>query len=176
MKRAGNFVLFQIGWWVCVGLGPDFGAWTVGFAAASLALHLACLSPAPARCLATVALCVPLGFAIDSVCAWGGWLSYRGTAPFPQTPPWWILSLWVIFASTFDSSLAWLRDRPVWSALLGAVGAPLSYLAGERLGALAVEAPRATHLLAVALAWGLAMPAMLWIASRVSRGHSPKLA
>lgn len=176
MKRAGNFVLFQVGWWVCVGLGPSYGAWILCFAAASLALHLACFSPAPRRCLATVAICAPLGFAIDLVCSWGGWLTYRGAPVFAQAPPWWILSLWVVFASTFDSSLAWLRARPVWAALLGAVGAPLSYLAGERLDALVVQAPRAAHVAAIALAWGAAMPAMLWIAARVGRDQSPKAA
>jgi uncharacterized protein DUF2878 len=67
-----------------------------------------------------------------------------------------MLSLWIAFATTLNHSLRWLMTRPVGAALAGALGGPLAYLAGARLGALTLVTP-ATTLAIIALLWMLAM-------------------
>ena len=52
-----------------------------------------------------------------------------------------MVSLWIAFATTLNHSLRWLVNRPVAAALCGAIGGPLAYLAGAKLGALTIGAP-----------------------------------
>jgi len=54
--------------------------------------------------------------------------------------------------------MGWLCGRFVLATLCGAIGGPLAYLAGDKLGALEI------HLLpAVVIAWILVMPCLLMI-------------
>jgi hypothetical protein len=73
-------------------------------------------------------------------------------------PPLWLVSLWVLFATTLNHSLRWFQ-RHLWLAVLaGGIAGPLSYLAGDRLGALQVSIPL---LPVLSLTWALALPLML---------------
>ena len=51
------------------------------------------------------------------------------------------------------------------AALLGFAGGPLSFGAGERMGA--IEFPSLAAYLALACAWSLAMPALVWLGDRL---------
>jgi hypothetical protein len=62
--------------------------------------------------------------------------------------------------------MGWMRGRPVLTVLMGAVGGPLSYLAGEKLGAIELTQP-VQALAALAVAWAIAMPLLMWLASRL---------
>jgi hypothetical protein len=74
-----------------------------------------------------------------------------------------MLALWVNFALAIDA-LAWLGRRPVLAAMLaGAVGGPLSYLAGARLGAVTLGPSEPVALAAVAVVWMVAMPLLLFV-------------
>ena len=71
---------------------------------------------------------------------WDGLLARLGFLEFPSGMflPWlapvWIIALWVGFATTLNVSLALLQGRWYWALLFGAVGGPLAYWAGMRLG------------------------------------------
>ena len=45
--------------------------------------------------------------------------------------PFWMLALWIAFATTLNHSMRWLMHRPVVAAIGGAVFGPLAYLAGR---------------------------------------------
>jgi hypothetical protein len=60
--------------------------------------------------------------------------------------------------------MSWLRDRYLVSAVFGAVGGPLAYLAGVRLGAAILGPSQRAALIVVAIEWAFAMPLLLWIA------------
>jgi len=47
--------------------------------------------------------------------------------------PYWIITMWMLFAMTPNVSLRWLRGKPRLAALLGFYGSPTSYLAGQTL-------------------------------------------
>jgi hypothetical protein len=79
-----------------------------------------------------------------------------------------MVALWVLFATTFNASLRWLRGRPLLAMALGAVGGPLAYLAGAQLGA--ISFPELASGLAVqAAGWTLLMPLLMRIADRLDR-------
>lgn len=83
-------------------------------------------------------------------------------------PPW-MTALWMAFASTLNGSMSWLSGRVGVAALAGAVFGPMSYLAGERLGAIALNANTAVSLGILAVTWALLMPALLSIRGVVNR-------
>lgn len=167
-RVAGNFVLFQAGWFACV-LGASRGhdGWGVLVAGALVALHVA-LAPRPRRALALVAGTAAIGACWDSVLGLSGSLVFRtawpAAWPAPLAPPW-ILGLWALFATTLNISLRWLRGRKLLAAALGAVGGPLTYWGGARLGAAYISQPLQATVL-MALGWAVLMPALV----RLARG------
>lgn len=166
MKLMLNFVAFQLGWFACV-LGaanalPWLGPVVV---AAVVSLHLATARrPLPELYLVLAAML--LGLVVDSLLLATGWLNYSVGLWLPGFAPYWIVAMWALFATTLNVSMGWMRGRPVLTVLMGAVGGPLSYLAGERLGA--IELTHAVPALAaLALAWAVAMPLLMWLAARL---------
>ena len=80
-----------------------------------------------------------------------------------------LLALWVVFATTFDASLGWMATRPLLAAGFAAVGGPLAYITGERLGALQLDPDLASWLVPTACLWALGFPALLRFAAWVRR-------
>jgi hypothetical protein len=82
-----------------------------------------------------------------------------------------VVALWVQLGTTLRGCLAWLAPRPRLAALLGAVGGPLAFAGGERLGAAVWGEPRAATAAALAIAWATALPLLFRIARRLGDGH-----
>ena len=80
--------------------------------------------------------------------------------------PLWIIVLWMGFAITLNSSLNWLKKKIKLSALFGAIGGPLAYLAGEKLEAVTLMTPIA--LIAIVIGWSLITPLLIYISRRIS--------
>lgn len=171
--RAANFVLFQLGWFACV-LGAASGhAWAGTAAVAAIAAWHLCTVTSPgaeARLLTAVLI---VGALWESALAATGWLAYRPGAALAWLAPHWILALWILFATTLNVSLAWMKSRPWLAALFGAAGGPLSFAAGARLGAVELVEPTLA-LAALAVGWGLMMPLLMALARRC--GGTPEQA
>jgi hypothetical protein len=166
MSMLLNFIAFQLGWFACV-LGAANGMPWLGpiVVTAAVALHLfRARRPRPEFWL--IAIAMALGLAVDSLLLATGWLSYPSGLWLPGLAPYWIVAMWALFATTLNVSMGWMSGRPLLSALMGAVGGPLSYLAGEKLGAIELY-PTAYALVALGLAWAVAMPLLSWLAPRL---------
>jgi len=165
LRLVANFVAFQAGWFACV-LGAGRGAPLLG-PAVCVVLLLAMLWAAPRRgaFLALLAAGGLIGGAWDTLLSALGLFHFDSARHAPLLPLW-MLALWVIFASTCNASLRWLQGRMLLAAALAAVAAPLSYLAGQRLGALAMPQP-ALALGAEGLGWALILPLLLYLARRL---------
>ena len=166
MENAWNFVAFQIGWFANV-ISAGRGSPWLGPAITLplLILHLTTISEwhREAAFLLTV---LTIGMAVDFYEERRGWLRYGRTGRLAQwLPPLWIAALWLLFATTFHRSLAWLTDMPWLAVPLGAVGSPLSYLAGARFGALSIGAEQRKCLLRLGMTWAVALPLIAWLAS-----------
>jgi hypothetical protein len=48
--------------------------------------------------------------------------------------PLWLAFIWASFAVTINHSLSFLKNRPLIQALFAGVGAPMSYIAGQKFG------------------------------------------
>lgn len=169
MSLALNFLAFQVGWFACV-LGAANGVAWIGVLAvlAAAALHLA-RARRPGAELRLLLTATTLGLVLDSLLLATGWVAYPGSFAggqwLPALAPYWLVAMWALFATTLNVSMGWLRGRPLLAALFGAVGGPLSYWAGARLGAMELLQPTLA-LAALAVIWGLAMPLLMRLAER----------
>lgn len=160
MTRANvlNALLYQAGWLACVAGG---NTWALPAGALILALHW-WLVDRSARGWAFVLVTALLGLAMDLGWQRLGLLEFHGTLA-AGIPPW-LVMLWLLFATTFAHALAWLQARLGLAALLGAVFGPLSYVAGVELGAAATRFPLWQLALAMAPAWSLLLPLLVFLA------------
>ena len=181
--------LVQLGWWACV-LGAARGQFLLGPAVVAVLLAVQTLGlPAAARRRAWrgMLLLGAAGTAIDSLHGALGVLDFRGAAAgwlgvfcaatdsqhgglgqgaSPQAEvlgalaPLWITALWCQFATVLPA-FAPLRTRPLVAGLLGAVGGPLAYAGGARLGAAGLHPEPWISLLVIGAVWAVAFPVML---------------
>ncbi len=130
-----NYVGFQLGWLACVA-GAGRGLFLLGPAAAAILLgaHLAA-APRRGAELRRLAGVAAFGLLLEIAALSLGRHRFAG----PGLIPMWVAALWLLFAATLTSSLAWLSGRPLLAAALGAVAGPLSFKAGVGLGAGALK-------------------------------------
>ena len=169
MGRLLNFAMFYLGWFACVGGAARGQLWLGPAVVAGLILvHLA-LNPNPGQEARLVLLTGLLGFVSDTAQASVGLYAFTNTSVAPWLCPSWMVALWMMFATTLNSSMGWLAGRFALGAALGAVFGPLSYFAGARLGAIELHANTPLTLAALAIVWACAMPALLWLRDGLSR-------
>lgn len=168
MATLSNVILFQLGWFACV-IGAAKGNLAIGpmVAAGVIVVHFALSAHRIWNEAVILGLVTVGGVLADSVLMRLGILGFAGGALGGVLCPVWMMALWAMFATLLSSSLSWMRKRYVLGTLFGAVGGPLSYFAGQRLGALNLHPPIAWSGAAVSLEWAIAMPAMLWLAARI---------
>ena len=167
-RSIWNFVQLQVGWFACV-LGAAEGLYWLGPAvvAVLLAQHLYA-SADRRREVEVMAVLAVFGSAMDSVQSGLGLLSFEG-ATSPWICPPWIAALWLHFGSQRETMLRLAFRYPALAALFGAVGGPLAYWAGVRLGAASFHSSHPEwSVVSLALVWSLAMPAAGWLAWRTA--------
>jgi len=152
-----NFVAFQVGWFACV-LGAANGAPLLGpiVVAAVVVLHLS-KSFRPGREALLIGLAGLLGAFWDSALVAAGWIAYPSGAVAANLAPYWIVAMWMLFATTLNVSLRWLRSRFTLAAALGAVAGPLAFYGGAKLGGVTFLDPWA-GLVALGIGWAVMMP------------------
>ena len=166
--KAVNVVLFQAAWFAAV-LGAARGMPWLGplVMIPTLAIHLALQDNRQGEVTLLLAAGV-LGFIFDTAFVAGSvFTPLQHLFPRPFSPPW-MICLWLNFAATLNVSMSWLRDRYLLAALFGAIGGPLAYYSGARLGA--TEAlPTLRGLLVLSLGWGIMTPILVWFAQHFRR-------
>lgn len=130
-----NMLSFQLLWFACV----QGSAWLAGSALALfLAVHYRWVMTDQLEWLFLLLMTL-VGLLVESV------VSSLNLIHFSNSPvlyldglsiriaPFWLLCLWAGFAATFHHSLAWLRSRPLWCALLVIISMPSTYYLGATL-------------------------------------------
>lgn len=171
MNRILNAVGFQSAWWVLVvsaGLGLDRAA--LVYAVALACAHVYWSQNRRRECK-IAALVMFIGTVLDSTLQASGVIRFNGWAVGPLSPMW-LWMLWLLFGMTLNSSLAFLKTRPlVLSAALGALLGPMNYIAGAQLGAASLVVTHA-HIAQLGLCWLIALPVMVWLAQKMASGHT----
>ena len=165
MSNAINLIAFQAGWFACIFSAAKGMPWiAAGASVAVVLLHLARARDARAELKLALATAL-IGAIFENALALAAWTGFDGGQLAPRTAPVWMVAQWMMFATTLNLSLAWMKPRLALAAALGAIGAPLSYMAGERLGAIQIL-DRDAALIALAIGWALLAPLLLVLARR----------
>ena len=131
----------------------------------AVTIHLR-LAREPRREIALILMTAAVGLAWDSALVTAGWLAYPTGTIVTGLAPYWIVGMWILFATTLNVSFRWLQERPALAAAMGGVFGPLSYQAGAAAGAVELVQPVAA-LTALGIAWALLMPGLLMIARQL---------
>lgn len=166
MQIFVNFLLFQIAWFACV-LGaannlPWIGPLVVGL----IVIYHVRRVPSAGPELQLIGSAAVIGAVFDSLLAASGWVSYPSGQWHAALAPYWIVAMWIGFATTLNVSLSWLKRRYWLATLFGAVGGPLAYLAGAKLGGITLVSSEAA-LIALAVGWAAITPLLTYLASRL---------
>ncbi len=168
-----NFAAFQIGWFSSVVGAAKQMPWLGPLVLTIvLAIHLR-QARRPQAELILVMACGLVGVVFDSLMVALGWVTYPSGQFSEFLAPYWIITMWMLFGTTLNMSMGWLKGRPLLAALFGAIGGPLSYIAGQKLGGI-VLVNYSAALIALAIGWALFMPLLLAVAER-NDGMSMKL-
>ncbi len=173
MHKIINFIAFQAAWFAAV-LGAAHGMPWLGVVAVPLVLglHLA-LSPdwRPELLLASCA--AALGFVADStLIAFGVFSPIPFLFPSPFSALWMVM-LWVNLATIMNVSMSWLRGQYALGAVFGALGGPMAYYSGAKLGAM-TAIPGPGDLAVLAIAWAAAMPLLYRLARMIDDRYAKK--
>ena len=172
---VANFLLFEVAWFAAVSGGAGGWPWLGSLPALLVvALHLAVNAGRLAQEAFLIAGITLLGVLVEGGFLASGIITYAGTEAGQWAPPIWIIALWFGFGTLPHASLGWLSGRWVLQALLGAICGPLSYVAGEALGAAQIAEPRLWSIGVIGVAWAVALPLMFVMADALARW--PRLA
>ena len=143
-----NAALFQVTWFACV-IGGAAGQPIWGYVGVVALLLYSMSVGFLNRDLGVLLVLGLVGFGVDTLWIVLGILDFNSAVLAPS----WIVALWLGFALTVNHSLGWLRQKPLLAAVLAAAAAPMTYVAGARLGAVEILEP--AGLLLISAVWGL---------------------
>ena len=146
---AINILGFQVIWFGSIFFGDAFVAVTLVL----IAMHLIYYKEYRASDLRLAGLCLFCGIVIDNALLFFDVMAFSSTGYTQYMVPLWLLSLWFAFGFTLNHSLRYFKQRKLLAFICGAIFGPLSYLAGQRLGA--VE-------MAFEPYWTFALFAVIW--------------
>jgi hypothetical protein len=161
-KSLWNLISVNIGWLACI-LGAAWGHYWLGLVVVPVlfVIHITVIQRRKILNIFIVAMAsTAIGFFTDTILIIIGTVEpNRWVMPAPFTAIW-DLMIWANFSLTLNASLRFLQKRPLVAAFLGAICAPGTYYAGDRLGALNFSEPVFSSLLWVGAVWLFAMPCL----------------
>ena len=172
--KVGNAVGYQVVWLCCVAGASQGMAWLGPLAAAVFIAATLAFGGRARDDRRLLLLAIATGLVVDTAFAMTGWLRYASAWPWPEIAPVWIVALWAAFSMTLNHSMAFLRERPALTAVLGFFGGPLAYWsAAGAFDAVNFGAPVPWVMAALAVSWACALPLIFRLDSQFQRA-SPK--
>lgn len=166
-----NLSLFKVGWLAAVfaaaSMLPALGTLAV-LVVSGVHLYRAEHWQAELKLLVTAAV---IGTVWESIVVQAGLLTYSTGTLAEGMAPYWIVAMWVLFATTLNIGMRWLRRSWLIAAVAGAVGGPLSFIAGEKTGAVTFTDP-ASALLVISAGWAVILPVLVQIADALEVRHT----
>jgi hypothetical protein len=167
MHALVNFTFFQIAWFACVLGGAHMVPWVGPLVVALVVGYHLQRAQAPTLEALLLSAAAVIGTVFDSILVASGWLQYPSGQWHALMAPYWIIAMWVAFATTLNVSLNWLKGRPLLSIVFGAIGGPLAYLAGSKLGGVTVVDPVWAYS-ALAVGWAVVTPLLVGLAGQLN--------
>ena len=160
-----NLAVFKTAWAATV-FGAAAGMPVVALVAAATAAWVHLLRSedrqGELRLLVTAAA---IGFVWESALVATGLLEYASGQLLPGIAPVWIVAMWVLFATTLNVGMRWLRGNMMVAAVAGAIGGPLAFVAGGGAGAVNLVDP-VVSLIVIGIGWSMLLPLLVFCAMR----------
>ena len=172
MSMLINISAFKIGWLSSVIGGAQQMPWlgpAVVFAA--IAIHLV-RAQRPSSELMLIVSCGLIGAFFDSALVAAGWVTFPSGMFSETLAPYWIITMWMLFATTINLSMRWMRGRPWLAAAFGLIGGPLAYYGGHKIGGI-VFVNEMAALAMLAIGWAVMMPILMRLGETLD-GVSPQ--
>ena len=155
-----NLAVFKAAWTVVV-ISAAAGAPIIGVIAVAIAVGIHLWSSENRdNEIRLLLVAAAMGFAWESALVLGGLLEYSSGNWMAGLAPYWIVAMWVLFATTLNVSMRWLRRSMAVAAAAGAIGGPLAFFAGASIGAVEFSSP-ATALIAIGVGWAVMLPLLV---------------
>lgn len=159
---VANLVFFKLGWLAVVfGAASELALQGTLVVCAVALFHLIVAVDAK-REVRLLLIAAAVGFSWETLMTGLQIVDYGEASPLA---PYWIVAMWVLFATTLNVGMRWLQKNQWLPIVFGALGGPLSFVAGERIGA--VTFPNTTlSLIVIGLGWAVLLPLMVIVARR----------
>ena len=165
-SQIKNLVMFKIGWVACVGLAATGQPlWATAAVAAVVALHLLSV-PVKVKEALLLSSAAVIGLAWESLLVWSGLLSYPAIGEVSPLAPYWIVAMWVLFATTINHGLSWAKRSWHVSALAGLIGGPMAFYGGAAMGAVEFS-NTLTALAVIGAGWAVLMPLLILLSDTI---------
>ena len=165
-SKLTNLVMFKIGWIACVSLAAaGQPLWATAAVAIVVTLHLLSIPVMVKEALLLAAAAV-IGLAWESLLVSSGLLSYPASGEFTPLAPYWIVAMWVLFATTINHGLNWAKRSWHFSALAGMIGGPLAFYGGAAMGAVEFS-HTVTALTVIGAGWAVLMPLLVLVSDTI---------
>ncbi|MCX4190887.1 DUF2878 domain-containing protein [Methylophaga sp. OBS1] len=162
MRNVLNFVAFQAVWLIVILAAAAGKPAYALLATATFAVVQVYFSRWRVTDIKLIVLGLLAGMMLDTIWLNMGWIGYAH-GDIGGLAPWWIGCLWVNFMLTLNHSLSWLQPRLKMLGMMTVFAAPLSYLAGSKLGAVTLLEP-GMAVLSLSLSWALLVPMLMCLA------------
>jgi len=159
-----NSLLYTLGWFWCVWCGANDQS-VVGFLGGIFLIFIQLMNTAFAsrlilrKDLFLLLLASVLGFLMELAFLQGGVIAYSHSNG--NLPPLWIFILYPLFALLLNHSLRFLQKSYLVTFLFGVLGAPLSYIAGQHMGAATLNYSLLSAWIVIGISWGILLVVLI---------------
>lgn len=161
-----NLVLFKLGWVACIfaaaALLPEFAVLAV---ATVVLIHLA-RAPVPVKEAVFLLSAAGLGLAWETFVLFTGLIEYPGAVAGNVLAPYWIVAMWVLFATTINNGFKWVKRHWALASVFGLIGGPMAFYAGTAAGA-ASFSNTFIALAVIGAGWAVLLPLLALLADTI---------
>ena len=162
-----NLVLFKGGWVACVMLAAQDLPLLATLAVAAVVLIHLLVVPVPVKEAVFLSTAALIGLGWESLVLATGLLQYPASSQFGAWAPHWIVAMWVLFATTVNYGLSWVKRSWTLAAIMGLIGGPMAFFAGAGLGAVTfTNTPLALAL--IGAGWAVLLPLLVLISDTIT--------
>ena len=162
-----NLVLFKAGWVACVALAArDLPALSTLAVGVVVLIHLFAVAVPVKEAVFLLAAAV-IGLVWESLLLSTGLIQYLESSQYGGWAPHWIVAMWVLFATTINHGLSWVKRNWMMSAVAGLLGGPLAFYAGSGMGAVTFPNP-AMALAVIGMGWAVLLPLVVLVSDTIT--------
>lgn len=161
-----NLILFKAAWTAVVFSAANGMAWLGALAVAGVVFEH--LRTARNAALETRLLLIAgvVGLTWESLLVRAGLLEYSAGIIQAGLAPYWIVTMWLLFATTLNVGMKWLQRHWLVAAVAGGLGGPMAFFAGSKIGAVVFTDP-VISLLVIGIGWAVLLPLLSALAGNL---------